>query len=104
MDWRDIFSVACHRNLTLGLYLQNQLNSQEMFGRLRLSTVFDWRIIGVNITKCKCIGNATYEWIYYNVCGVDGAVKSYVDKLIPILDLIPFKTNEYMEYDVVRLY
>ena len=35
---------------------------------------------------------------------VDGTFKSSVDKLIPIRDLLPWKTTEYVVNDVVRPY
>ena len=37
-------------------------------------------------------------------CVVDGSVKSSLDKLIPIISLLPLKTTESVVYDVVRSY
>ena len=36
--------------------------------------------------------------------GVEGSFKLYVDKLIPIRDLLPWKTSESVGYDIVRSY
>ena len=67
-------------------------------------TAFDWGKILVNINKLKWSGGIADDWSLWTICGVDGAFKSYAEKVIPKHDFTYWITTESMGYDVVRSY
>ena len=95
--------MTCYQNLTLGWYLQSQFNCQKNIWRLILSNYFKLSIIWVNNNKLKWSVNSSDGWFFALVCGVDGAFKSSVEKLIPYLIFFLKKTKS-MWYDVVQSY
>ena len=68
---------------------------------MRQSTVFIEGLFGSLLLNENGVVIPTMNEFLHFFWGEYVTFKYYVDKLVPILDFIPWKTTEYMGYDVI---